>query len=291
MAEKILPISHFKSGFTTCDALKADNLTHVELEDKALGIHRVSSRTTHKVVSPPPPCSKNWSPPSQAWEAFYPKGSINPKSDCPGGFGFYLSGPASFSSLLEKGAKEVVMSYRMMLAEDWEWVRGGKLPGFFGGEGQLAYSCTGGRQEDRCKCFDMRPMWRRNGVGELYTYLPPVEGNTKVLKSVPPQSIENSNFGFSVGRGAYKWEKAVGNWVAVACRIKLNDVGYANGEVEVWIDGERTINIAGLKFRDSEKSIIKGMHFETFFGGHSAEWASPKDQRAWFADVTGVIVQ
>lgn len=50
------------------------------------------------------------------------------------------------------------------------------------------------------------------------------------MKSVPPQSIENSNFGFSVGRGAYKWEKAVGNWVAVACRIKLNDVGYANGK-------------------------------------------------------------
>jgi hypothetical protein len=129
MAESMLPIPHYKSGFTTCDALKASNLIHVPLEDKALGIHRISSRTTHKVVSPPSPRSKAWSPPTQAWEAFYPKGSINPKSNLPGGFGFYLSGPTSFSSLLEKGAKEVVMSYRMMLAEDWEWVRGGKLPG------------------------------------------------------------------------------------------------------------------------------------------------------------------
>jgi hypothetical protein len=50
------------------------------------------------------------------------------------------------------------------------------------------------------------------------------------------------------------------------------------------------------------------MHFQTFFGGmllimqtvsslinllagHGEDWASPKDQRAWFADITGVIVR
>lgn len=39
------------------------------------------------------------------------------------------------------------------------------------------------------------------------------------------------------------------------------------GEVEVWVDGERAISVDGLTLRDSGKSIIKGMHFETFFGG------------------------
>lgn len=29
-----------------------------------------------------------------------------------------------------------------------------------GGDGNLAYTCTGGRQNDRCKCFNLRPMWR-----------------------------------------------------------------------------------------------------------------------------------
>jgi hypothetical protein len=52
------------------------------------------------------------------------------------------------------------------------------------------------------------------------------------------------------------------------------------------------------------------MHFQTFFGGanlaiakrlllhtdpsvtgHTAEWASPKDQRAWFSDISGVIIK
>jgi len=27
-----------------------------------------------------------------------------------------------------------------------------------------------------------------------------------------------------------------------------------------------------------------------FFGGKGAEWASPKDQRAWFADVFGAVI-
>ena len=55
---------------------------------------------------------------------------------------------------------------------------------------------------------------------------------------------------------------------------------------------------------------MMGMHFQTFFGGafvchsvivnfdldgdglgHTGDWASSKDQRAWFADVTGVIVE
>ena len=29
-----------------------------------------------------------------------------------------------------------------------------------GGIGDTAYGCSGGRQNDRCKCFDIRLMWR-----------------------------------------------------------------------------------------------------------------------------------
>ncbi|KAF9445950.1 polysaccharide lyase family 14 protein [Macrolepiota fuliginosa MF-IS2] len=288
----ILPIQQFKNGFTTCEHLKSDRITLVQLEDELLGVHRVSSRTTHNIVTPPLCRSPSPAipPPKKAWEAFYPEGSINPSAELPGGFGFYLSGPSSFAQQLEEGANEVLVSYRMMLSDDWEWVRGGKLPGFFGGIGPFAYNCTGGRQEDRCQCFNLRPMWRPKGVGELYTYLPLVESNSEILKKVPPQSIQDPNYGFSVGRGAFNWVKAVGNWIAVACRIKLNAIGCSDGEVQLWVDGEPVITVHGLLLRQSNQSIIKGMHFQTFFGGHTQEWASPKDQKAWFADVTGVVL-
>ena len=53
---------------------------------------------------------------------------MNPSGSIPGGFGPYLSGPTAFAKRLET-AKEAIFSYRLMLQKDWEWVKGGKLPG------------------------------------------------------------------------------------------------------------------------------------------------------------------
>ena len=74
----------------------------------------------------------------------------------------------------------------------------------------------------------LRP-FRPESTAELYTYLPMTPENAKCLKSVPPHSFENADYGFSVGRGAFHLSVAVGQWVAVAFRIKLNDVGSTNG--------------------------------------------------------------
>lgn len=127
----LLPVSHFQHGFTTNSALHVVKVDQVPLRDAELHVHKVTSRTSHEVVSTPPPAHPDpeFTPPDVAWEAFYPKGSINPSASIPGGFGFYLTGPQAFTKSLENGATEAVMSYRMMLQEDWEWVKGGKLPG------------------------------------------------------------------------------------------------------------------------------------------------------------------
>ena len=39
------------------------------------------------------------------------------------------------------------------------------------------------------------------------------------------------------------------------------------GEVQLWINGKSVIEITGLILREDKASHIKGMHFETFFGG------------------------
>jgi len=122
----LIPISEFITGFTTSSHVHHKNLQHVPLADKELGVHKVASRTTHNLVKPPPASAYN--APALAWEAVYPKGSINPSATIPGGFEFYLSGPTNFSQSLET-ASEAIFSYRMMLQDEWEWVKGGKLPG------------------------------------------------------------------------------------------------------------------------------------------------------------------
>ena len=171
----------FEFGFTTCKHIQHPKIQLFELDDDQLGVHKVSSRTTHKVVQPPNSTLANMESlpsPETAWEAFYPEGSINPSADIPGGFSFYLSGPREFADRLES-ASEVVMSYRMMLQDGWHWKKGGKLPGvckyhiyppehscisseitLVGGIGELSYKCSGGRKDHRCQCFNLRPMWR-----------------------------------------------------------------------------------------------------------------------------------
>jgi len=132
MVHALIPAKTYKNGFTTSQDMKRDDrIVVVTLSDSTLGVHKIYSRTSHNLVVPPKPSgSSDLPPPNKAWEASYPKGSINPGSTNPGGFGFYLSGPASFAKQLQDGAKEVIMSYRVMLQKEWEWVKGGKMPGW-----------------------------------------------------------------------------------------------------------------------------------------------------------------
>jgi hypothetical protein len=146
-------------GFTTCPAVILPDITNIQLSDDSLGVHKVAGRTTHDIVTPPTPHSLLGNPPDQAYEAFYPKGGINPGADLPSGFSFYISGPEWFREKAMK-AREMSWSYRVMFENGWEGAKGGKLPGVFGGTGEKAYGCSGGRKETRCQCFSLRLMWR-----------------------------------------------------------------------------------------------------------------------------------
>ena len=107
-------------------------------------------------------------------------------------------------------------------------------------------------------------MWRTNGQSELYTYLLDTEANTNAQLRVP-SSHRNPDFGFSVGRGLVSFPR--GQWVTVSERIKLNDIGASNGEIEVRMDGQIVIHVSGLSLRTSGESKHQGLHFQTFFGG------------------------
>jgi hypothetical protein len=131
-------------------------------------------------------------------------------------------------------------------------------------------------------------MWREKGLGELYTYLPMNDQNTNAQLAVPPQSFGHSEFGFSVGRGSFTFP--AGQYVTVAQRIKLNAPKAFNGEVQVWFNGEKVIDLQGVSMRTSASSVVQGMHFQTFFGGSSLSWASPVNQTAWFADISGAVI-
>ncbi|KAI1791567.1 hypothetical protein LXA43DRAFT_1074218 [Ganoderma leucocontextum] len=220
-------------------------------------------------------------------KAFYPAGSYKPSSSPRGGLSFYAPGPESIDLTQ---AKEATLSYSVLFEDGFDFVKGGSSPdSVHGGDSdEEAYSCSGGRRDDGC--FSVRFMWRTDGAGELYTYLPPsFPGNDAALEKVGPMSECNDTYGCSVGRGSFKFTP--GTRTTIAQRVRLNDVGQTNGELELFVDGKSIFAVGGLVLRTAEAGRIRGIQMQTFFGGSDASWATLKDVNSYFGDFSVAITQ
>ena len=79
----------------------------------------------------------------------------------------------------------------------------------------------------------------------------------------------NPTYGASVGRGSFKF--TTGEWTVVSERVRLNDPGKANGQLQLYANGRTVVNVGGLVLTTSSQGRIQGMQFQTFFGG---EWSN-----------------
>jgi hypothetical protein len=159
--------------------------------------------------------------------------------------------------------RSVYLSYWLRFAPNFEWVKGGKLPGVCGG------SCpSGGAQVSGYGGWSMRLMWRAGGEGEQYAYILPAR-----------------EYGTELGLGA--WRFTVGAWHHVAQELVLNHPDAADGRSRVWFDadpsGAPTFEGENLVYRRDE-TPADTLFFSTFFGGHGAEWSTPVDTFIEFAD-------
>lgn len=217
----------------------------------------------------------------------FPANTFKYSASTGAGFSFYSPGPSSVDL---SSATEVLMSYSVYFSEDFDFVKGGKLPGLYGGASEdEAKSCSGGRQDNRGRCFSARMMWRKEGMGELYNYFPTDVQQGGGYCETAPMSHCDAKFGDSIGRGAFTFPS--GKWTTLTQRLKLNTpASESNGEQELWVDGKQVINLSGLRIRTTDETRIYGVMAQTFFGGGDASWASTKDQGAWFKDWSlGVI--
>jgi hypothetical protein len=183
----------------------------------------------------------------------YPAGSASRSAGgTDGGMQAYLELPSGPVQALD-------LAYQLRFPSDFDFVKGGKLPGLYGG------TVTGGRHiPDGADGFSTRYMWRAGGEGEVYAYLPTSEVH-----------------GTSLGRGC--WSFPPGRWTSIRQRVLLNTPGHADGRVIVWQDGRKVLDSRGLEFRTTGELRIEGLFFSTFFGGSDTSWASPVDQHADFA--------
>ena len=152
--------------------LSSFNVTHFSSGRKNLEV--VAGVTPDAENRPLADDPSTWTKASSMLQIFYPEGSVNPKSRPQGGSQFYAA------PLNLRHARSVTFAYSIFFPSDFDWVKGGKLPGLYGGR----TGCSGGDAAD--DCFSTRMMWRRGGAGELYLVRPqPVFTSTVLGLTLP----------------------------------------------------------------------------------------------------------
>lgn len=162
---------------------------------------------------------------------------------------------------------ELYFSYRLKFGDQFDFVRGGKLPGFAGGSAN-----TGGNTPDGYDGWSARMMWKEGGRVIQYVYYPDQNQNLPY----------GDAFTWTSSGRAYHFTPGV--WYQVEVRVVMNQPGEKNGLIQSWLNGVKALDKGNLRFRDTANLAIDMVYFSTFFGGDDRSWAPFKDENIYFDD-------
>lgn len=191
-------------------------------------------------------------PDGKRWRVDYAPGRIGPSE-----------GGAAWNQPFV-GRDEVVLSYAVRFSADFDWKKGGKLPGLGGGPGKT----TGGRRADGLNGFSVRPMWRTDGRLEAYVYHAGQRNDYGDSLSLPED--------FRLPRDQD---------VQIRLRVRMNHPERADGLVELKVTYGRTFAYADARtmvWRKTPTIQADKLLFETFHGGSDLSWAPDRACHAEF---------
>ena len=185
----------------------------------------------------------------------------------------------------EKPVDEYMLEYKVRVPNDFDFVRGGKLPGLYGGSGP-----AGGASVAEADGFSARIMWRELGVLCQYVYYMDKDPESHWGKNYLWMKGLNKNM--PITRDMWKTMNEYfndrvyivpGKWHTLKTYIKMNTLGKEDGKIVSWCDGEEVVNV-NLRFRNDLSFGIDRFKFTTFFGGNEETWAPTKDEKMYFKD-------
>lgn len=185
-------------------------------------------------------------------------------------------------------ATSASFGYSVYFPTDFDWVKGGKLPGLCIGTAPAECS-TGGNWTTSAGSF--RIMFRAGGQAIGYAYFPLAGGNQGAYAVQGPEykasaDASNGNTGHDIWFKKNKsFQLIAGEWNTVRMRVALNSPGKSDGSLDLTINGvSRTIR--GVRWRDSAKSMINSVNFVSFYGGSDVSWAPARPSYTLYKDIT-----
>jgi hypothetical protein len=206
-------------------------------------------------------------------EVLYPKGSVGNDE-----------GGAKWNLKFDQSYEEYTFEYKVRVPKDFDFVRGGKLPGLYGGSGP-----AGGASVKEADGFSARIMWRELGVLCQYVYYVDKEngrwgqdflwtnGSDKNMP-ITKEMWKDMNTRFDD-----RIYLVSNTWHTLKTYVKMNTPGQEDGKIISWFDGQEVVNL-NLRFREDLSFGIDQFKFTTFFGGNDETWAPKKDEKMYFKD-------
>jgi hypothetical protein len=159
---------------------------------------------------------------------------------------------------LPRQVDNACIRYRIRFSENFDWSKGGKLPGLSGVAPGVSptYPAGGGNPGD--KGWSGRLMWGANGSMDAYMYYP-----------TQP---------YHYGQG-FDWSGKVsdGRWHVLRQCYVMNTVGQSNGVLRAWLDGVPVLNRTNHVYRLNNTVHISHMMWSIFRGGATMDWAGQRD--------------
>lgn len=153
---------------------------------------------------------------------------------------------------------EYYYEYNLKFGADFDFVKGGKLPGLGCG---LRPNLSPQRNRP---LWSTRFQWAVNGGASYKT--------TGV--SVVPLKKDNVRIVFQPMQ-----------WYRVQCRIKINTPNVSDGILQVWFDGIQIHNDTAVSFTDDPDFGIEWFYFGTFFGGNKSDFAATKVETIFLRNI------
>ena len=161
-------------------------------------------------------------------------------------------------------AREYTLTYDLRFDKDFEWVRGGKLPGL-----APANSITG-CEAAQDNGWSVRLIWRKDGSFMQYLYHQDKDESCG-------ENVYAQNFTLQKDR-----------WYKVALYVKVNSSASAkDGQVLLYVDGNEVARRDNLRLRNtSTGGLIESFLFSSFYGGAEPKWAPSRTTYAYFDNFT-----